>query len=362
MIKMICKVLLNKDCATVTNSIHKSSYSSSSALIPGSKDILPGVSKSGPFGVGFLIYQRKAIMPLHKQKINILEIKGNSLDDGPGIRTLIFFKGCPLSCVWCHNPESKSFQTQISFDPKVCIYCNDCINICKENALSRDNPFFIDRNLCTLCFQCVEDCPSEALTSVGKQLDIDDIILEIEKDMPFFQTSNGGVTFSGGEPTFQMDALSALAKTCKEKGINTLLETCGLFKWEDFQNKILPYMNIIYYDIKIMNTKAHEKYCGVDNQLILNNFEKLVSAISNTDVKLLPRTPLVPNITATTENIKAIANYVKKLNIPHLQLMEYNPLWLEKNFKIGVTNPYVQSKEMSQWMKQEDVKKFLSYV
>ena len=306
-------------------------------------------------------YIEKKIIDTSLKAINILEINGNSLDDGPGIRTVVFFKGCPLSCVWCHNPESKSVNQQISFDPQKCISCNDCIKICNENAISRNNQFFIDRKLCQLCFQCVDNCPSEALTPVGKKMKLDDIMIEIKKDLPFFQTSNGGVTFSGGEPTLQMAGLSSLAKKCKDKGIHTLLETCGFFNWDNFQSKILPYMDIIYYDIKILDPIKHEKFCGVDNDLILNNFIKLVKKIEKTEIKILPRIPLIPKITATTENIKSIADFLKKYNITNAQLMEYNPLWLEKNFKIGVTNHYAQKEEMSQWMNQNDIKKLKGF-
>ncbi|MBF0451436.1 MAG: glycyl-radical enzyme activating protein [Candidatus Magnetomorum sp.] len=297
-------------------------------------------------------------MNIKNRKFNILDIKGNSLDDGPGIRTVIFFKGCPLSCVWCHNPESKTVDTQLSYDPKECIACDDCINSCSQGALSRENPFFIDRYLCRQCFECVNICPSSALSRVGRPMGINDIVFEIEKDLPFFQTSNGGVTFSGGEPTVYMDFLSQLIQICKSKGIHTLLETCGYFHWETFQAKILSHIDMIYYDIKIFDSKAHLKYCGQENLLILNNFIKLNKRIKDTNIRLLPRTPLIPGITATSENITAIATFLSENNITQAQLLEYNPLWLDKNYKIGVSNPYVQKIEMAQWMRQDEINKF----
>jgi len=288
-------------------------------------------------------------------KINILEIKGNSLDDGPGIRTVVFFKGCPLSCVWCHNPESKTLNSQIAFDAKECIACDICLSHCSQNALSRKNPFYIDREKCTLCYDCVENCPSGALSRVGKTMDMNDILLEIEKDLPFFKTSKGGVTFSGGEPTLNSDLLKDLLIACKSKNIHTLLETCGYFNWDYFQDNILPYIDMIYYDIKIMDAKAHQTFCGKDNQLILSNFEKLCGSIQNTNIHLIPRTPLIPNITATIENIRAIAYFLNQHHISQAQLLEYNPLWLEKNNKIGISNPYANNSEMTKWMTQQSV-------
>jgi len=290
----------------------------------------------------------------------LLEIKGNSLDDGPGIRTVVFFKGCPLSCAWCHNPESKSVNTLLSYDPEECIACNDCINSCKQNALSRNNPYFVDRLLCNLCMECITVCPSGALSCVGKQMGIDDIVSEIEKDFPFFQTSGGGVTFSGGEPTLWMDFLSSLIEACKTKGIHTLLETCGHFHWGTFAEKILPHIDMIYYDIKIVDPDQHKKYCGQDNELILENFIKLIKCLEGTTKHLLPRTPLIPKMTATTDNITAIASFLSKNNITRAQLMEYNPLWLEKNYKIGIENPFEKNTEMKQWMDSNEIKRLTS--
>ena len=134
----------------------------------------------------------------------IMEIKGNSLDDGPGIRSVVFYKGCPLSCVWCHNPESKKASMEISFDANICIDCGSCRDVCPQKALARQNRFYIDRSKCTLCFLCVDACPSGALDKVGKTMYVDEIIKKILPDKPFFDTSGGGVTLSGGEPTLYM--------------------------------------------------------------------------------------------------------------------------------------------------------------
>jgi pyruvate formate lyase activating enzyme len=277
----------------------------------------------------------------------ILDIKGNSLDDGPGIRSVVFYKGCPLSCVWCHNPESKKAVAEISFDANMCVDCGDCRDICPAEALARDNRFYIDRNKCTLCFLCVEACPPGALDRVGKTLSVDNIIEKILQDKPFFDTSGGGVTLSGGEPTLYMEFTSRLLKSFKQYNIHTLLETCGHFDLNRFMDTLYPYLDIIYFDIKLIDSIAHKKYCGMPNERILNNFKQIFSTAKKDNKILLPRTPLIPDITDTEANISEIAAFLKNLNITKAALLAYNPLWHEKSDKIGVDDPYQKSKTMT---------------
>lgn len=181
----------------------------------------------------------------------ILAIKGNSLDDGPGIRSVVFFKGCPLSCVWCQNPEAKSTKLEISYETEECIRCDHCISICPKQALSRCNDYFIDRKRCDLCMKCVQECPAEALKQIGNKMDVNDIVREVRKDLPFFEISGGGVTLSGGEPTLFLSFLSCLLRELKRNGIHTLIETCGYFNLEKFMKYVYPYIDYIYYDIKL---------------------------------------------------------------------------------------------------------------
>jgi pyruvate formate lyase activating enzyme len=277
----------------------------------------------------------------------ILEIKGNSLDDGPGIRSVVFYKGCPLSCVWCHNPESKKFTAEISFDAKVCIDCDICRDVCPEKALARDNRFYIDRNKCTLCFLCVDACPSGALERIGKTMSVDDILKKVLPDKPFYETSGGGVTLSGGEPTLYMEFTSQLLKALKRHNIFTLLETCGYFDLDKFMDMLYPYLDTIYFDIKIIDTIAHKKYCGHHNEKILDNFKKLSNTVKQDGKVLLPRTPLIPDITDTEANIREIAAFLKSLDIAEASLLAYNPLWHEKSDKVGTENPYKTSKHMT---------------
>lgn len=277
----------------------------------------------------------------------ILEIKGNSLDDGPGIRSVVFYKGCPLSCVWCHNPESKKAVAEISFDANTCIDCGSCREVCPQNALSRDNPFYIDRSRCDLCFLCVEACPSGALEKVGKTMSVDDILKKILPDKPFFDTSGGGITLSGGEPTMHMDFSSRLLSAFKQNNIHALLETCGYFDFNRFMDMLYPYIDMIYFDIKIIDKSLHKKYCGVPNEKILDNFTRLAETATKDGKIILPRTPLIPDITDTEENVKGIAEFLKSRNIAEAALLAYNPLWHEKNDKVGVNDPYKNNKTMT---------------
>ncbi len=285
----------------------------------------------------------------------ILEIKGNSLDDGPGIRTVVFFKGCPLSCSWCHNPESKRAQVEIGYDRKECIGCGTCVDVCPEKAVSPLNVHSIDRGKCTLCFQCVDACPAGALTRVGRSLSMNDIAAEVLKDKPFFDTSGGGVTFSGGEPVMFMEFLSELLQALKTHQVHTLLETSGFFDFEKFERLLLPCLDMIYYDIKIMDEKAHRIHTGVSNQRILENFERLCKISGDTGITLLPRTPLVPGITDRLENIQGIARFLAALGVRNAALIPYNPLWHEKADKIGADNPHRGNVVMASWLEKEKV-------
>jgi pyruvate formate lyase activating enzyme len=291
-----------------------------------------------------------------KRRPLILEIKGNSLDDGPGIRTVVFFKGCPLSCTWCHNPESKSAAQEISFDAAECVGCDTCLKICKEGALDRDNPAYIDRERCTLCFECVEACPSGALARVGRYMEVEEIARVIEKDLPFFRTSGGGVTLSGGEPLLFMDFTSRLLRRLREMKVHTIVETCGHFNIDEFEEKILPYLDLIYFDLKIYDPDGHKKQCGIPNQVILDNFTKLFQAYLDGGTPMLARIPLIPGITATDENLSAIADFLTENGAKEVALLQYNPLWIEKSRKIGRDNPLAEQEAMTAFMKPSEIK------
>lgn len=291
----------------------------------------------------------------------ILEVKGNSLDDGPGIRTVIFFKGCPLSCAWCHNPESRRTGVEISFDPSECVSCDACVEACGRGALDRSNPAFIDRGKCDLCFECVEVCPSGALGRVGKQMQVGELLAGVEKDIPFYRTSGGGVTLSGGEPTMFMEYASELLRGLERLGVNTIVETCGQFELEEFLRLVYPYTDCIYYDLKISDEERHRRFCGTGNRRILANFEELHSRYLAGGVEVLPRIPLVPGITSTDENLSRLAGFLEDCGASRVALLPYNPLWLDKSRKIGEENPLCESAEYSDFMTRTELERCRSF-
>jgi len=288
----------------------------------------------------------------------ILDVRGNSLDDGPGIRSVVFFKGCPLSCVWCHNPECRNADAELSYDAELCISCNACLDACPQQALSRNNPEFVDRVRCVRCFTCTEVCPSGALSIAGREMSVNEIVERIRCDKQFFDSSGGGVTLSGGEPTLFMDFTASLAQALNKEGIHVLLETCGLFDYDDFKKRLLPYIDAIYYDIKLIDSDAHRRYCGVSNEKILNNFSRLVKeirGIKKKRVDILPRTPLVPGITDTDENLAGIASFLRRCGIARASLLPYNPLWHRKCVKLGMDNYLSAVPGMKVWMQKEAI-------
>ena len=281
-----------------------------------------------------------------ESKILITALKRNSLDDGPGIRTTVFFKGCPLSCVWCQNPEAKSAMQQIVYERENCVGCLECKHSCSSDSISvrPDSAYPIDRQKCNLCGLCVNSCRSKALTFAGTAYEVDELVKKLLRDAVFFKNSNGGVTFSGGEPALHLEYLSALAKKLKESGIHLCIETSGFYDNEKFERELLPFLDLVYFDIKIFDREKHKKYCGVYNDTILRNFETLFSAKK---VKVLPRIPLVPGITTERDNLISIREFFKNCGVEEIGLLPYNPLWLSKLPGIGTTAEY----HHTEWMK-----------
>ncbi|MGC8684800.1 MAG: glycyl-radical enzyme activating protein [bacterium] len=262
----------------------------------------------------------------------VVDLKRNSLDDGPGIRTLVFFKGCPLRCVWCHNPETKHTYQELMFDAKVCISCGDCEKTCKLHAISLKTPQRINRELCNRCMECVEVCPSGALKKAGRLYTVDALFAELIKDEPFYRYSSGGITFSGGEPTVYMHFLSRLSAMLKSVGIHLNIETCGLYNNTLFVNTLLPHLDMIFFDLKFIDPELHKKYTGRTNEVIIKNFLWLHE---HKTIPVIPRVPLIPDITTTEENLVSIANFLKQHNIRKVELLAYNPLWTSKASGLG---------------------------
>jgi pyruvate formate lyase activating enzyme len=283
----------------------------------------------------------------------IVDIKENSLDDGPGIRSVVFFKGCPLSCVWCHNPECIGKDVELSYDASTCVQSGECVKACKEDALSLAKTLVVDTGRCTACFDCVSACPSGALSKMGESMSVQELVARLCKDKPFFDNSGGGVTLSGGEPTYFMDYLCELLQALKRQGIHTLLQTCGAFSFPTFERLVYPHLDLIYYDLKLADPQAHKQYCGAANETILDNFIRLHAMALDGGVEVLPRIPLIAGITDTVTNLGTIATLLREHGVEKVQLMPYNPLWREKVDKLGMQSRFVAAS--SKWMTRDQI-------
>ncbi|MDP3030067.1 MAG: glycyl-radical enzyme activating protein [Deltaproteobacteria bacterium] len=276
----------------------------------------------------------------------VFDIKRHALEDGPGIRSTVFFKGCPLTCLWCQNPESIDPGPEIGFYPRDCIKCGDCVQACPVSACALEDPFLIDRKRCTMCGDCVEACPGRALRLIGRFYPVDELVDILLRDKIFYEVSGGGVTFSGGEPTVFMDYAAAVLKALKDSGIHTAIQTNGFFAWEEFGEKILPYVDLIMFDVKLADADKHREYTGQSNELILANLKNLLSEIrrgvsetrrggDEREEAVLPRIPLIPEFTATVENLRSISDLLKGLGVKKCSLLPYNPTWISKAENFG---------------------------
>lgn len=257
---------------------------------------------------------------------NIIDIKKFTVHDGPGIRSTVFLKGCPLTCLWCHNPEGIENKVNLWYFEKKCIRCHKCISSCGNNALlageGTQPHICIDINRCSNMGNCVDVCPTAALCFDGREISSDEVIRILLEDIDFYKQSGGGITLSGGDPTFQHAFSLEILKGCKNQKIHTAIETC-MHVTKDILERFIPYTDLFIVDIKLFDSEGHKKYTGVRNEQILSNFKFLASR----DVCLQVRIPLIPGITATEKNVRAISRYVFSINkdIP-IELMNYNPL------------------------------------
>ena len=263
----------------------------------------------------------------------IFNIQKCSIHDGNGLRTLVFFKGCPLRCPWCANPESQLYTPEILESPIRCVGCGACKVVCPVSAIRDD--FSIDREVCTNCFACIDHCYAEAKRIAGKEYGIEELFKEIDKDRPFYAMYGGGVTFSGGEPLTHPKYLKEIARRCHTDGINVCIESCGFGDYEQFRHA-LPYIDAMFMDIKIIDPVKHKEVTGVSNELILENIRK----ICEFGIPVAIRTPVVPGYTDSVENIEGIARFVAETpGIREYELLKYHNFGEPKYRALGGEYP-----------------------
>ncbi|MBN1270690.1 MAG: glycyl-radical enzyme activating protein [Candidatus Aminicenantes bacterium] len=271
----------------------------------------------------------------------IFDIKRYAIHDGPGIRTTVFMKGCPLNCLWCHNPEGKSPEPELIYFPKKCREtCRLCIEACPENALSKNGTVKFDQSRCRRCGTCADACVYEALELAGNTKTAEEVVGEVRKDKIFFDESGGGVTFSGGEPLMQPEFLEDMLDRFKQLGIHTAVDSCG-YAPSDVIERIARKADLFLFDIKIIDEKKHKKYTGVSNELIIENLNKLL----NMKCAVWIRIPLIAGINDGPDDIKAIAAYLSSLKpIERVSLLPYHRAGtgkedkLQKNLRVSAKN------------------------
>ncbi len=269
----------------------------------------------------------KDIVKKNKVKGNIIRIERSSIHDGQGLRTVIFLKGCKLSCPWCSTPESQSFEFEKGYDQRLCTVCGQCVESCPENAISFFNDGLsvsTDKDKCVRCFRCFEVCQANAVKKYGFTVSVDDLMKEISKDEIFYFHSEGGITISGGEPLCQPVFCAALLEECKKVGIHTAMESSLHTSYSSF-NKVLPWIDHLYADLKHMDNQMHALWVGESNHLILENL--LRADQTDYSYRLTIRLPLIPGFNDTDLNLQATIDFCRKLKkIKEIELLPYHRL------------------------------------
>ena len=271
-----------------------------------------------------------------------------SINDGPGIRTIAFLKGCPLHCAWCANPETVSSLPEIMLIPNNCIGCGNCLKECPHNSIRGlpEGEKIIDREMCVLpeCGKCQQICNANAINISGRYMMVSEVMGVLERDRKFYENTGGGVTFSGGEPFAQCQFLRELARTAKARKLHTAVETCGFVPWERIRS-VLDFIDLVLYDIKHMDPEKHVKGTGVPNELILENLKRINSA----GISIRARMPLVPGYNDSVENIRATAAFISGLsNLEALDILPYHrmgePKWgqLDRSYALRGVSPHTK--------------------
>ncbi|MEI6100500.1 MAG: glycyl-radical enzyme activating protein [Eubacteriales bacterium] len=257
----------------------------------------------------------------------VFNIQRYSLHDGPGIRTIVFLKGCPLSCLWCSNPESQKLSRQIVFKPDSCAGCGFCFNVCPIGA--RKNKHFSG---CIYCGKCINICPTGALEMIGNEMSVKEVVDEVERDRAFYNNSKGGISLSGGEPLIQHEFTAALLDAIKKIDLHVAIETTGFGPWEHAE-KILSGADLILYDLKQMDSRIHKKYTGVSNKLILDNARRIAKTKSNS---MIFRVPFIGSVNNDLKNIVEVAKFANEVGVNEVHLLPYHRYGEGKYKKLGL--------------------------
>ena len=268
----------------------------------------------------------------------VTSIKRYAIHDGPGIRTIVFMKGCPLRCIWCSSPQTQNPYPEIVYYEEKCIGCGSCLKVCPENAIiDKQGKKWINRLKCTNCGECAGVCSTGALKVIGQFMTVEEVMIEIQKDKLYYKKSGGGITISGGEPLMQVEFVKEVLYKCHEQGIHTAIETSGFMDWQKFRD-VLKYVDLLFHDIKHMDPKKHKELTGVPNQLILENIRKIDREC---DVSVILRFSLIPGINDSEENLIDLAKFITSLKridtleiLPYHRLGEHEYKTLGKEYKL----------------------------
>ncbi len=286
----------------------------------------------------------------------IFDIKRYAINDGPGIRITIFLKGCPLSCKWCHNPESQSPEVQRFYTASKCIGSQDCIEVCPNDALTlTKNGIISDYELCKLCGKCADACPTKAIEMVGKLYEVDELMKIIEREKVHIEQSGGGVTFSGGEPLIYPDFLIEILDACGKKNLNRTVDTSGFADTKTLL-KVAKHTDLFLYDLKLMDSENHKKWTGVGNQLILENLKVLVETGANINIRI----PLIKNVNADKKELTEMAKFISELpgKTPVVNLLAYHNIAANKYNKLGQNYNELEMAEPSEKEQNQAVEIF----
>ena len=280
----------------------------------------------------------------------VFDVKRFALHDGPGIRTTIFFKGCPMSCLWCHNPESQRSKPELMDDRTRCIGCGACVASCPEHAIRLESSVAItDRERCTACGACVAACPLRIRAVVGRPASLDELCRDIERDILFYDQSAGGVTLSGGEPLAQPEFTESLLSRCRRSGIHTALDTCG-YASTDTIDRVAEVTDLFLYDIKHLDPQRHLEVTGVSNEPVLSNLERLVARGS----RIWVRVPLIPGVNASPSDLERLGSWIASLRgVESIQLLAYHDIGEAKCDRLDRPRPMERAPSMTRDQAEE---------